>query len=160
MKKQVVPYQLKDLVENERRVMERSREDFEVEWSWLFDSLPMRHRAKLASKCGVNWLEVSFVDTHKKSWSTEKYLLRDVLQHPDDCRSSVEYQCAHAMRMVMQSKGVPAKSKSAFEAEVGDLMVDLLVKSGKLEGLCDRHFGGKDRVSEIKVVANVEAVLK
>ena len=67
LKPSVVPYQLKELKMNEKLVIKRSKENFEKEWKWLFDGLPLKHRAKLCSESGISWLQVSFLDSHKKA---------------------------------------------------------------------------------------------
>jgi hypothetical protein len=87
----------------EALVAKRSKEDFDKEWAWLFDGLPMKHRARLESKDGVSWLKVSFVGARGRAWSTEKYLLRDLVMHPDDYRKAVEAQCVHSMHLVAES---------------------------------------------------------
>jgi hypothetical protein len=102
---------------------------------------------------------VSFLDSHKKAWSTEKYLLRDLLQHPDDYIKAVESQCLHTMRLIMDSKDDSNKNKSSFESDVADIMVNLLADSGKLDDLCKKYFGSKDAVKDIKITTDVEVVL-
>ena len=157
LKPSVVPYQLKELKMNEKLVIKRSKENFEKEWKWLFDGLPLKHRAKLCSESGISWLQVSFLDHHKKAWSTEKYLLRDLLQHSDDYKKAVESQCLHAMRLIMDSS--KSGPEDAFEADVADLMVNLLAKSKKLDALCKKHFGSKDAVKDIRITTDVKVVL-
>ena len=158
LKPAVVPYQLKELNMKERLTMKRSKENFEKEWAWLFDGLPVKHRAKLEENGGMAWLVVSFLDGHKKAVSTEKYLLRDLLQHEDEYRKAVEAQCSHAYGLVRSPESLQ-RSRDRFESEVSDLMVRLLAKSGRLDELCKRHFGHKNAVKDIKITTDVEVVL-
>lgn len=94
-----------DVSRLERAVVERSRADFDAEWGWMFDGLPFeRRRARLVSRDGVNWLEVSFLSEHGEPLVTEKYLLRDMLMHLEDYAVAISNQCRHAMRMVMETE--------------------------------------------------------
>ena len=158
LKEQTVPYQLKELTMKEELTMRRSKENFEKEWAWLFEGLPLRHRARIDESGGVPFLVVSFLDRHKKAVSTEKYLVRDLLQHEDEYRRAVEAQCSHAYGLVRSPESL-RRSRERFESDVSDLMVRLLAKSGRLDELCKRHFGHKNAVKDIKITTDVEVVL-
>ena len=154
---------LRELYMEEKLVVKRSKKDFEKEWKWLFDGLPMRHRASLESRDGINWLKVSFVDGHRRSWSTEKYLLRDLLQHRDEYRKAVEAQCTHAMHELANAPASPSRGRKAsgkkpdcdgFESAMGDLMVSKLA-SHEIDELLEKHGIDKGSVTDIVITVKV-----
>ena len=144
---------------NEQLVIKRSKENFEKEWAWLFKGLPLKHRAKLCTDSGIWWLKVSFLDSHKKSWSTEKYLLRDIFQHCDEYKKAVEAQCLHAMRLIMDSKDAKPKNEEKFTEEVSEIMVPKLVKDKRFNKLLDKYFGDHKKVRDVHIKIDVEVTV-
>lgn len=87
------------LMDRVARVVDQARNDPESAFGFLFKDLPMAHRVRFVEDGNMYWLKVSFVDSHKKAWGTEKYFLPDVLMHPDDYMKDVANLCWHSMAL-------------------------------------------------------------